>query len=224
MADDIPERLLEPLKHAAASVNEFLVYGLLFALAVVVTKWAIARDGKVALGPVELPVAQAWIGILLLTLVHLYFSWSLLVHTSAVLDCARAGWSAQAWQALTGGALRLMADMGPRVPMRCGVGGLACSSPAEVDLSDPLMLAHGALAGLVFMATACWRAPARWPTRLLTTLAALVFVGVNWWAGSQWALLASDLARAGRSNPTMAGEIRQQVQQLAGARARCAKG
>ncbi len=221
MDDKLPEPLLEPLKNAAASVNEFLLYGLLFALAVVATKWLVAREGKVALGPVELPVAQAWIGILLLTLLHLYFSWSLLVHTSAVLDCARAAWSAQAWQALTGGALRLMFDMGPRVPMRCGVGDLFCSSPAAVHLADPLMLAHVALAVLVFLATACWRAPAGWPIRLLTTLAALAFVLLNWWAGSQWALLVSDLARAGVSNPTMAGEIRQQVQRLAGERARC---
>ena len=217
----MPEQLLDPLQSAAESVNEFLIYGALFALAVVAAKLFVAREGKVEIGPIAFPVAQAWVGVLALTLMHLYFSWSLLVHLSAVLDCGRADWAAEAWHAMTGGGVRLMFDMGERLPSRCGVGLSVCTSPTAVSLADPLMLAHITLAVLVALATATWRAPARWRTRLLTTLAALVFVAVNWWAGSQWALLASDLARAGRGDPTMAGEIRQQVTRLVGTKARC---
>lgn len=83
------------------------------------------------------------------------------------------------------------------------------------------MLAHTLLALVIFLATVCWRAPAGWSTRFFTTFAAVMFVAINWWAGSQWALLTSDLARAGRGEPTMAGDIRAHVTKLAGQRALC---
>lgn len=215
------EKQFAPLKSAATSVNDFLQVGALAALAAIAACWfAASETGKIKFGPIEIPVSGVSYAIVGLTLLHAFYAWSMLLHTAAVLNCKTAQMSRGAWASITDGSIRLLFDMGERHPSGCGFGDLVCSVPS-ISFKDYLMVAHVSLAVLVFFAVVQWRAPARWPTRITSTILAAVLVSANWWIGSQWALLASDLARTGRNEAGEAGAILRTVVQLDAARSVC---
>lgn len=188
---------MESMISAATQINHFLVLGGVAALAVILAKLFIRNEaGTVKFAGVEIPLNHAWVAMALLTLAHAYYSWLMLVGVARILYCQDPTLSLAAWMKLTEDAdkLRVMYQMSERHPM----GWLPVSNPWKLDWNDPLLIMHVLLVVGVFFATIRWFRTTSWPLRILTTVAGMLLVTANWYVGSQWALLASDLARTGR--------------------------
>jgi len=184
---------------AATQINYFLVLGGLLALTAILAKLFIRNNaGTIKIAGVDLPLNHTWIAMTLLTMAHAYYSWSMLVEVARILNCRNPALSIEAWTKLTGDAdkLRVMYQMSERHPM----SRFPVSDVSSIGLNDLLLFMHILLVAGVFFATVRWFRTKSWRLRVFTTLAGLLLVLLNWFIGSQWALLASDLARTGRGD------------------------
>lgn len=194
---------------AATLINYFLILGGTFALSTILAKLFIRADPRtIKIVGIDLPLNHAWAAMALLTLAHAYFSWSLLVEIESVLSCSKADVSLTAWKNLTSEdavKLPIMFHMAERHPIHWSRQGpvqivlRVFSNPFAVNLRDTLLGMHILLVAGVFAASVRWFRTT-WRLRILTTLLGLLLVIANWFVGSQWALLASDLLRTGRGD------------------------
>lgn len=199
---------------AATQINSFLILGGVLALAAILAKLFIRNNnGTVKIAGVDLPLNHTWIAMSLITLAHAYYAWSMLVEVARLLNCHDSTLSHTAWKELTGDAdkLRVMFQMSEREPVTWWPGCLPISNVLTVGFTDTLLIMHTLLVAGVFFATVRWFRVKSWRLRILTTVAALVLVLSNWFVGSQWALLASDLARSGRGEPREAMDLADYV-------------
>ncbi|HXI43777.1 MAG TPA: hypothetical protein VNH83_27595 [Bryobacteraceae bacterium] len=198
---------MDALISAATQINYFLVLGGTLALAAILAKLFIRNNaGTIKIVGVDVPLNYTWIAMALLTLAHAFYSWSMLVEVARVLKCQNRAMSLAAWVKLTGDAdrLRVMFQMAERRPF--GLWPLRLFSDfSTVGFHDLLLGMHLLLVASVFAATVRWFRTTSWRLRILTTCAALLLVVANWFVGSQWALLASDLSYTGH------GEKRKSV-------------
>jgi hypothetical protein len=197
---------------AAAQVNSFIIMGGILALAVLGAKLFIKKDaGTVEVAGIDIPLNHTWLIMALLTIAHIYCAFDLMVETAGILKCGELQLSKTAWNALTRDAEKLpfMSHMAERSPL---CRGWACFSDVRaISFVDRLMALHILLLLGVFAATVRWFRTSSWLLRILTTLVALLLLTMNWMAGSQWALLASDLARDGKGEAQEMYALRDEI-------------
>jgi len=203
---------------AATQVNYFIVTGGLLAMTAVIAKLFIKDgSGTVKFLGFEVPLNHTWLAMALLTVAHVFYAWALLVEIAKVLDCGDASLSNFAWRHLTqndADKLRVFYHMSERKPLP--VGFLNLSNVSSVGVRDLMMLFHLLFGLAVFAATVRWFRTRTWRLRVWTTLAAILLVAVNWTAGSQWALLSSDLIRQGKNTPELMRKLRENVVRYSG--------
>src|SRR5215218_5096645 len=212
-------QVISSLITAAAQVNYFIVTGGILALAAIGAKLFIKKDdGTIEVAGVDIPLNHTWLVMALLTVAHIYCACDLMVEIAGILQCGESQLSKSAWNALTRSAdkLPIMSHMAERSPLCRGL--LCLSDVRSISFVDRLMVLHILLVLAVFAASVRWLRTSSWRLRILTTLAAVLLVVVNWTVGSQWALLASDLARDGRGEAQEMYALRDQVGVTLGAK------
>lgn len=212
------ELLYSGLISAAGQVSYFLVCGGIVAVVGLAAKTFIRNDeGVIDFKGVKIPLNYMWLVMTVLTLAHLFYSWALLVEVSRVLECNDMQLSSTAWRKLTQDAkdLRVLYGMSVREPT--SIFGFALSMPSA-GYKDFLMWLHLTLAFCAFAATIRWFRTQSWRLRILTTVVAVALIAGNWTAGSNWALLASDLSRQGNNDPLRMTELRDFVVKHSGAK------
>lgn len=194
---------LSSLESAAKVLSKILIYGGVIAIAAVLAQIFAGRRGEIEVLGFKIPVAHAWLAMLLLTIGHFFYSEWLTAELTAVLSCADRPFAGDAWERLTGNAdeLRAFYGMSERKPTQV-LGNVNVSSLSSMP-KDLLMWLHVILAIGIFVATIRWFSTRSWSVRIVTTLLAAILLAINWWTGSRWALLASDLPRYSRYEPRL---------------------
>jgi hypothetical protein len=194
---------LSSLESTAKVLSNILIYGGGIAVGAVLAQAFAGRRGEIEVFGFKIPVGHAWLAMLLLTIGHVFYSEWLTAELTAVLSCADRPFAQDAWETLTGNAddRRALYGMSERKPTQVfGVGNISSLASMPNDL---LLWLHVILAMGIFIATLRWFSTKSWPVRIATTLLAAILLSINWWTGSRWALLASDLPRYSRNEPRL---------------------
>jgi len=189
------DQSIDRLLNAAELLNGVLVAAWAFAGAVVLLSLlgdAEARKkGVVKVFGVDVPIKHAWVVFCVFTIGHAYWGLAFWQDCQKVL-AKDATVRAQAWEALTGSKLWFFHGLVARVQAVERAGFLFYI----MNILDPTTLLEHGVAVLVFFAILRVR-NVSWTIRFATGIAAVIIVVVNWWIGSAWAIMASQLSQSG---------------------------
>lgn len=204
---------MNSLLTAAEQLNSFLVLGGISAWIVVITKF-FERDDYVQILRVKIPLSHVWIPFLVLTAAHLYFSYFFILRSAQLLECEDVKAISITWARLTESdakSLFVFYGMRERSPIPIFGALPLISHPESILKGDVLMAVHILFVFGVFFSTARFFGKVRVMTKVLTSLVGLSLLIINLVAGSQWALVASDLARHARDEPKKMEPILEMV-------------